>query len=205
MSITNGYTDLNTLKAELKILTSDTAEDSRLERLIEEASRAIDDFTGRRFYQAVGTLYYTADDSGELEIDECGDAGTILTDADGDRTYETTWASTDYDLEPFNALAHGRAFTRVRTTPNGNYTFPTTPKGVQVVGSFGYSSSTPKPIEAACLRWAERLYYLATAPLGIARSGGVGDSGFGGTRLIQRDPDLVQLLAPYTNFSVGGV
>lgn len=50
MTVVNGYCTLDELKARLDISTTDTADDTKLEVIIQAASRAIDAKTGRRFY-----------------------------------------------------------------------------------------------------------------------------------------------------------
>lgn len=148
MTITNGYTTLALWKARASISSTNAADDALIETLIEQASRTIDTYTGRRFF-ATGedeTHTYTAEASGILFTDDILSITTLKTDEDGDRTYEITWAVTDYDLLPEN----GAPFMWIETAPNGTHSFPAHRKGIQIVGKFGYCAAAPKDIVAAC-------------------------------------------------------
>jgi len=195
MPLTNGYTTLAALRGRLRIVG--TEDDAILESVITSASRAIDQHTGRRFYAASDTRYYTAVYPHRLNLpDDLLTVTTLKTDDDGDRTYENTWSSTtDYYLAPYNAATDGRPYTTIEVdTANGRYAFPSTPRGVQIVGSFGHNAtgSHPAPVEEACLRLAERLNALRLAPLGVAGSPETG------VVRIASDRDLADLLWPYS-------
>lgn len=171
------------------------ADEMALEQILEGASRWIDKFCGRRFYAESETRYYTPQFSNLLEVDDLLSVTTLQTDEDGDRTYEITWASTDYDLFPYNAILDGQPYTMIRVTPEGDYSFPRVAKGVKIVGSFGYCTlpNLPADVREACLLQSERLYKRKDAPFGIA-----GPSELGQMRLIQElDPDVKQLLSAY--------
>lgn len=194
MPLTNGYATLAALKERLGTVPAE--HDALLENLITAASRAIDDHTGRRFYAATDTRYYTATNAYCLDLaDDLRTVTTLKTDEDGDRTYEITWDSADdYYLAPYNAATDGRPYSSIEVDRvNGDYTFPSTVRGIQIVGSFGYNAtgSQPAPVEQACLRLCERYYHLHTAPLGVS-----GSSELGVVR-IQSDRDVADLLWPY--------
>ena len=57
-------------------------------------------------------------------MDDLLSVTTLKTDEDGDRTYEITWATTDYDLMPYNATLESQAqpYSHLQTTPDGDYT-----------------------------------------------------------------------------------
>ncbi len=140
MSNYGTYCDLTKIKAALVI--TDTTDDTLLMRALEAASRWIDGETFRYFYTVSETRYFTAKHGGYLIVDDLLSISTFKTDDDGDRTYENTWAVTDYDLEPYQ----GYPKTRISTTPEGDYTFPTVRKGVEIAGVWGFgngSSATP--------------------------------------------------------------
>lgn len=160
MSITNGYITLTTFKAIKDISSSDSLDDAQIERFIEDASRYIDNATGRRFYTTTNdeTRVFRAASAIRVYPWDLISITSLKTDDDGDRTYEMTWSATDYDLLPENAALDGQPYTIIQITPNGNNSFPLHPKGVQIVGKFGYSSATPKIIEDACLSIALRMY-----------------------------------------------
>lgn len=203
--ITNGYATLIEMRAELNITgATDTGDDAKIELAVEAASRWIDDHCGRRFYTTAAdeTRYYTAEFSDLLFApDDIVSVTTLATDSDGDRTYETTWAATDYDLEPLNATLDGKPYTRIATTPNGSHAFPTTRRGVKVVGKFGYSTAAPAPIKRACILLASRLFKRKDAVFGV-----MGISNFGQVMLrIQADPDVLLLLRSFERVEVIGV
>src|SRR3990167_10237043 len=102
MAITNGYLSLEDFKAEAFHEPQDTTSDVAIERIINAVSRKIDEWCFTRFYTTTAdeTYYYTAAESGKLYTDDILSLTTLATDEDGDRTYEVTWASTDYDLNP---------------------------------------------------------------------------------------------------------
>lgn len=192
------YATLAELKA--RIGTALSANDDALTQCLEAASRAVDGFTGRRFYQdSAQTRYFTADDSGYLEVDDLVSVTTLQTDGDGDRTYEDTWTSTDYDLEPYNAAVIAFPYTSIQTTPDGDYTFPAgIRKGVKIVGTWGWPS-VPDPVTEATLLLAARLAKRQAAPFGVA------ELETGTLALPGVDPDVRQMLAPFRRITVGAI
>ncbi len=201
MTVTNGYCTLAELRARLQFQTADTADDAILESVIMGVSRWIDNYTGRRFYAASDTRYYTAEFADEIAVDDLLSVTSLSTDDDGDRTYETTWAATDYDLEPSNAATDSQPYTRICTSPQGRYAFPTGRKGVKLVGSFGYASSTPAAIKEACLLQCERLYKRKDAPFGV-----IGSAEMGQMMVIAKlDPDVQLLLSGFRRMAVGSI
>lgn len=175
MAITNGYCTLTELRGWVGSPNDHTEDDTRLEESVESASRYIDDLCGRRFYanSVDETRYYTASSAGRLTnqdgLDDIYSITTLKTDSDEDRTYEETWAATDYDLSPYNAALDGKPYTRIDTAPDGDYEFPTHAKGVQIVGKFGWSAA-PKVVKRATLILAAYLFKQKDVPLGIQAS-----------------------------------
>ena len=114
------------------IRTSQTKYDDALLRTARSISRAIDDHTYKRFYPITEARYFTAMRGDSLWIEDLVSVITVKTDEDADRVYETTWAATDYDLRPFNAVG---SHNRLTITPNGNNAFPeNTARGVEIDG-----------------------------------------------------------------------
>ncbi len=200
MAIVNGYTTLSTVKARLGI--PDTADDATLEAIITAVSRWIDRYCGRRFYTTASdeTRYYEAAQADRLFMDDIISVTGLATDEDGDGVYETAWAATDYTLEPANAVLDGEPYTAIKTTPNGSYAFPVgVSRGVKVVGKFGYSSTTPAPVEEACIIQCARIYRRKDAPFGVT-----GSPEFGNTAVIMRlDWDVRYMLETYRRLEVG--
>ena len=200
MAITNGYTDLATVK--LRLDRTDTKDDAAIESAIEAASRAIDGFTGRIFYQITATArVFTAVDSMWLELPDLVSVSSFQTDSDGDRTYEDTWAATDYDLEPYNASDIGWPYTSVSPTPAGRYGFPVgARKGVKITGTWGFPA-VPDAIAEATVILAIRYLKRKDAPFGVS-----GSPDLGLMQSIPRtDPDVAAMVAPFRNLSVGAV
>lgn len=173
-----------------------TAGNASLATVIEAASRAIDNYVGRRFYAMSETRYYTPVSPRRLFVDDLLSVSTLGTDSDGDRTYGDTWTSTDYDLEPYNAAADGRPYTRVDVSPNSSYQFPANiKKSVMINGAFGfntYHTDPPYPIKQAALIQSQRIALRPDAPFGV-----VGSADMGITVLVKLDPDVEMMIAPY--------
>jgi len=122
MAITNGYATLSEVKASLRI--TDNIDDTLLETAIESASRMIDGYTARTFYNA-GTAVrnYAATDAINLIIDDAISVSQVAsTDEIGD-TY-TIWDANDYQLEPLNSRSDGlyMPYTGIRAV--NTYTWP---------------------------------------------------------------------------------
>lgn len=196
MAIVNGYTTLADLKNVIRV--TDTVDDAFLERVITSSSRAIDHVCERRFYAVTETRYYTPIGSYLVRIDDILSVTSLLTDEDGDRVYEVTWATMDYDLEPSNAALDGQPYTQLRVAPNGRYIFPLIARAVRLNGSFGFSSATPADIQAACEIMAIALLRRPDAPFGVA-----GADQFGHAVMIaRRDPHISMLLGPFRRVEV---
>jgi hypothetical protein len=172
--IVNGYTTLALLKARLDIATADTGDDSILEAIVTAVSRQIDDYCRRRFYAVSETRYFMARRHDRILVDDLLSVSALLTDEDGDRTYETTWAVTDYDLAPDNAQLESqpRPYWEIRATPDGDYCFPVgIPRGIKITGSWGFSATTPGVVAEACLWQSARVFRASEMPTGTAGGG----------------------------------
>lgn len=190
MTITNGYCTLAELNARFDFTVgADSARDTVMEKHIEAASRWIDGYTGRQFYATSATRYFTATSGVRLNVSELLTVTTLKTDADGDRTYETTWSATDYDLMPFNHAP----YQWIEVTPNGLNTFPLYNKGVEIAGTWGYVATTPSDIKEACLLHAARLYAREAAVLGVGSASALGTL----TVKAPKDEDIEALLEPF--------
>lgn len=197
----NPYCTLSELKSHLGIDGAQTAFDDRLEGAIEAASRAIDHHTGRRFYAAAETRYYTAEESDVLNVDDLLSVTTLKTisaNNGGARSYGDVWATTDYDLEPYNAPLAGRPYTAIRVNPAGRRSFPLDRKGVEIAGSWGYSSSAPVKVREACILQAARLFRRKDAPFGVAGSPEMGQM----SGIPRLDPDVQALLQEFRRLEV---
>jgi hypothetical protein len=194
MAITNGYATLAELKTALNI--TDTVDDSRLELAIETASREIDNFTGRYFYNAgTATRYFAADDYINTAIDDVITVTSVKTASNLDKTFDVTWTSADYQLEPLNGVVGGLTgwpYTRIRAVNVLLFPKYQDRATVEIAGTWGWSA-VPTAIKTATLLQAARIFKRADAPFGAA---GYGDIGI--IRVSASiDPDVRQAIAPY--------
>lgn len=189
MAITNGYATLAQVKAALRI--TDSVDDTLLEMNIEAASRAIDEYTNRNFYNAgTAVRYYAPSDSLNVDIDDLISLTSLQTMSDDEPNYDTTWGADDYQLEPLNGIADGIAqpYNHIRAV--GDYTFLTlgNEATIKVTGVWGWAT-TPIQVTQATVIQASRIYKRLDSPLGII-SGELGSMRIG-SRL---DPDVAQLI-----------
>ena len=191
MAITNGYTDLTTIKLSLGI--TDSVDDSWLEICITAASRAIDNFTERVFYQSEGTRVFTPYDNFVVEIDDLASLTSLKTSTNVDGVFDQTWGANDRQLEPLNGIAGGIPSPTTHIRAVGDYWFPTAGQEatVQVTGTFGWSA-IPDAVEQACILQSARYFKRADSPMGVA-----GFDAMGVVRLSRIDPDIATLLEPY--------
>ena len=175
MTITNGYSTLALVKAEMGLTNVDS--DTRIEQAIEAASRQIDDYTGRRFWQdgSVVAREFYADDYSEListatqVMDISTATGLIVKLDDGDTgAFATTLTiATHFLLTPPNAGDDGTPYTGIRLV-DSLYSFPMSSSGrpgVQVTAKFGWAS-VPEPVAQACLVQSVLLYKATDAAMG---------------------------------------
>jgi len=190
------YADLEQYKDWFNVTTTDN--DAVTVSLLEAVSRFIDLYDRRHFYAAAETRYYTPEENDYLYVDDLLSVTTLKTDEDGDRTYEITWTTSDYDLMPYNATTDGKPYTWIETTPDGSYSFPLIKKSVELAGSFGYctGANRPYPIFEATLLGAHRLFARHDTALGVSASPSLGQLQVI-VRELGTDPDFIGLIAPY--------
>lgn len=197
MAIENGYCTLAEVKSALRI--TDSTDDSLLEKAIEGASRRIDGYTGRFFYQQSATIsMYTRDIYTVQLQNDLVSVTTLKTDDDGDGTFEDTWtANTDYQLQPLNTVLQSRPYNRVVAV--GGKTFPIMIQpdlpGVQINGVWGWSA-VPDDVREACVLLSMRGFARYNAALGVV--------GFADMAIQVRsvDPDVRDMLSPYVQYGI---
>lgn len=193
MAITNGYATLAEVKDALSI--SDDVDNTKLEMAVESASRLIDGYCQRVFYNiGSATRIYVAQSDFVCNIDDLQSVTTLKTANNADGNFDVTWTSSDYQLEPLNGYSSGvtQPYTRIRAV--GDYLFPLSGEEalVQLTGTFGWSS-VPTTITQATIIQAERIFKRLDSPLGVA---GFGD--LGAIRVSSRlDPDVAELVSAY--------
>lgn len=191
MAITNGYCTLAQIKNSAGI--TDSVDDDLLELAVEAASREIDGACERQFFQTSATRVYTPRDSYVTDIDDLVTVTTIKTSSAADGTFDTTWETTDYQLEPLNGLAGGIVSPANSIRAVGDYNFPMSGSEatVQVTGTFGFAS-VPTQITQATVLLGSRIFKRNDSPLGVA---GFGDIGV--IRVGRLDPDVEVMIAPF--------
>jgi len=206
MPITNGYATRNQVKAALRIGTADTIDDDLIDNCVGAASRLIDGYCNRRFWQT-GTAearVYQAEDSFYCSIDDiAGTALTLKTSTQADGTFDLTWSRSDYQLEPLNGNLDGLTWSYDKIRAVGDYLFPTVNANygdqalVQVTAIFGWPA-VPEPVTQATIIQASRIFKRYDSPLGVA---GFGD--LGAIRVSRfLDPDMAQLVEPYRRMRI---
>lgn len=176
----------------------DATKDVDRQRALDSATAAIDDYCGRTFgvdAADVTQLYYPNRD-GLLDVVDLVSITTLKVDSHGDRTYATTLAPTDYELLPYNAPRYDQ----IRIWPTSSKTMGPG-RLVQIVGKFGYTENgaVPAPVVQACLILANRFASRAQNPFGILQTPDIGQY----TRISKEDPDMANLLKPYSRGSQG--
>ena len=191
----NIYTTLQDVKTGLQI--EDSNDDTDIQAAIISASRMIDDYCQRGFYQE-GTLaspvvkYYTPVSPWYLEIDDLLQPTEVATRANQSGPFTQIWnLDTDIMYEPVNNPEIGRPVTRLLAIQT--YVFPYFfPQTVKITGVWGYSS-IPVEVQMACKIQASRLFVRKQSPFGIA-----GSLELGTVRLNSRlDPDVEMLLKTF--------
>lgn len=193
MAIANAYSTLAETKAALRI--TDSIDDSLLEMAIESASRLIDAYCARSFYNAgTATRYFVADTDWLTNLDDVISITEVATDTSADGTYEVIWQTNDYQLEPLNGRVDGLPVPYNAIRAIDSYTFPIWGgEGlVKVTGTWGWSA-VPMAIRQATIIQSSRIFKRLDSPLGVLSSP---DLGFirVGSRL---DPDVAQLVDSY--------
>lgn len=201
LSVTQGtsYATVEQVKARLDDRT--TANDTALTSIIAAASRQIDGMTNRSFFKTTSEArLLTACDPGWLPVPDLVSISQLATDGAGDRSYSTTWLTTDYDLSPqYGALTVWPA-TALYRTPMGNQSFPAGRNAVKITGIWGWPS-IPDPIVEATILQSIRLLKRADSPFGIAGSNDHGQV----TMIGKIDPDVGTLVTPFRRFDVGAI
>lgn len=196
MALGDPYATVAEIKARMGITNSDS--DDRLEEALNAASRRVEQHCDRQFNNtdtASARVYYPAT-NGVVWVDDFHTTTGLLvkTDSGNDGTYETTWASTDYQLEPLNGLVgseSGWPYSRIIAVGNQAFSPDRTARGsVQVTAKWGWNA-VPAPVKEATLILAETLFKLKDAPFGV--------SGFDqwGVVRVRENPYVTYLLEKY--------
>lgn len=196
------YTSVAELKDRLSI--TDTASDFQLEVAVQAAARAVEEYTGRFFYQVTEARTFQPYSIYQLPIDDLVSVTSFAVDQNADGVFEDTWAlSTDYQLmigmDEFNQSSTGeqRPFTEVWALGSKSFP-PVTPYSrlnlIQITGNWGWPQ-VPFAVKQATMQVAAELFKLKDAPFGLA-----GTSEIGVMRLPRAgNPYVNRLLCRYIN------
>lgn len=195
MALGDSYATLAELKSRLGI--TDTNDDTKLTDALSTASRWIEKHCRRQFNDAGSTSARTFNTGGHGIRARVDDFNTttglvIQTDADDDGTYETTWATTQYELSPANGIQDGMSgwpYWRIKAV-DVTYFPNTRHRGLQVTARWGWTA-VPAPVKEATLSIAEETFKMKDAPFGVA---GFGE--FGAIR-VKDNPRACKLVQPY--------
>ena len=191
----NVYTTLADVRNALQI--EDSLDDNDIQAAILAASRMIDEYCQRSFYQE-GTLaapvikYYTPVSPWYLEIDDLIEPTEVRSRANQSGPFTQVWnLDTDIMYEPVNNPEIGMPVTRLLAIQT--YVFPYFfPQTVKITGVWGFKA-IPYEVELACKIQAARLFVRKQSPFGIA-----GSVELGTVRLNSRlDPDVEMLLKTF--------
>jgi len=200
MAIVN-YATRNQIKAALRIGTADTQDDELIDNCAGAASRLIDGYANRAFW-VVGTAtsrVFTAGSDFVCQVDDMSSTAiTVKSSQQANQIFDTTWTTSDYQLEPVNGILDGLTVPYTRIRAIGDYLWPTLNNNfgeealVQVTALWGWPA-VPEPITQATIIQASRIFKRYDSPLGVA---GFGDLG---VMRVSRalDPDVMQLVEPY--------
>lgn len=200
MTITNGYCTLAELQSEAS--TSAAGEVTKMEVAIAAASRQIDGYCDRRFWQdaTVVDRVYWADDARTVYVDDISTTTGLVVKCDDndDGTFATTLTiNTDFILLDANAadMVPVWPYTQLRIVGVNTLGFPVFSSGrpgVQVTAKFGWPA-IPDDIRKACIIQAHQLWKAKDAVFGGLS---FGDSGFMRVRDTM-NPMAAALLEPY--------
>ena len=201
MAISNGYVTLAEIKTYLGL--SGSGQDSNLENAVESASREIDAYCDRFFYQTDSEdKYFTPTYVLELNVPDISTPRGLVVkiDSNDDGSHDTTLTvNTDFYLKPLDA---GNQVNGVQFAPITNISIldtrsserfdPTIVKQVKVTAQWGFSA-VPDAIKQATLLQATRLFKRKDSPFSV-----YGNPETGTGELFNKfDPDAMKLLKAY--------
>ena len=178
MAITDGY--LTLAEAVAYVGRNEARADAELEDVVTSASRLIDNYCGRHFYQRTAEARtFEVEEFDCLEFGPYNDLTTLTTlktDSNGDGTYETTISSSNYVLEPYNAAVFDQPYTELELINAVTFPIPAASGRenlIQITGTWGWPVVPPE-VKQACRIMVAEVAKLADAPLGVAGYGEFG-------------------------------
>lgn len=187
------YITQEELKAALTMSNTSYA-DADIPRSIAAASRAVDDYCGRRFYLDTADVARTFHlDASIIAIDDLSSVVSVKAATAAGSFTQTGASGVDYLLQPLNAPADQRPYTLLRALTwwprfrctSGLYA------NVQITGKWGWSVIPEQVPQATIILATKLLIRTRQAPFGIVTAGG--DVGVA-MRIARNDPDVCTLL-----------
>ncbi|MDA1128120.1 MAG: hypothetical protein O2913_05400, partial [Chloroflexi bacterium] len=139
------YGDLAKLKDDslLKNPASGTGDDDELFQLLLAVSDWVDHYCNRHFYPRTQTLVFDGKETAQLLLPDLISITSLKEDTNGDLTFNETWATSDYWLQPYNAspTQHwGVPYTSIKPRSEGNKSggFSAGEQNIQLAGIWGY-------------------------------------------------------------------
>ena len=155
----NSYVSLDVFKSSGVLNITGTGDDSRLLSLLENVGRVVERYCNRHIYALNETRGFDGDGTQRLLVPDLVsvDASGLKTDDNKDRTFETTWAATDYLLLPTNAgptspgNPGSRPYTAVEVDVDAGAKadWPAGRQTVQIAGQWGYWRHLKRASETA--------------------------------------------------------
>ena len=197
MALGDSYATIAELKVRLGGVTGST-DDAALTSALAVASRGIEKICGRQFNVAAAAtarIFYPCS-QWLVEVDDISTTSGLLvaTDESDAATYATSWASTDYQLEPLNGIVDaesGWPYYRIRAVAGRVFPTSTLRAPIQVTAKWGWTA-VPAGVKEACLVVSEETFKLKDAPYGV-----IGVAEWGGVR-VRANPMAMAMIAPYT-------
>jgi len=177
-----------------------TALVARLNNSLDQATDMIDNDTGRNFAARAGLVKtFVVKDLVDLKLPDFTALTTLKLDTTDDGVFDTTIASTGYELGKTNDGEDGWPFSSVRLLDRYFPTGGRRERRIQVTADFGWAA-VPSPINKACTLLAARLSAReASAVFGLQSFGAEG----GGAYIRNNDPDYTSAISRYKKPQVG--
>jgi hypothetical protein len=181
MAIGDPYVTLAEIKDYLKIKDAEVRYDDLLTNAIYSASRQVELLCSRQFNKtttATARTYIPTHPTWSDVDDFHTITGLVVkTDETGNGMFDTTWASSDYELYPFGGVIDGLPdwpFSEIRAVasrrfPCRRYVTYGRRARLEVTAQWGWSV-VPDPVRMATFAIAAEQFQMKDAPLGVAGS-----------------------------------
>lgn len=180
-----------------------TTHDTRISEHVTAASRRVDEITHRQFGTHSGAAtarYFRPVSCGLVLIDDAYEITSVDVDNGDDGTYETSWATTDYETDPANGIGpdgqSGWPVTGLRAIEALTFPMYSRRRSVKVTAKWGWSA-VPSAVKEATYLLAHRLFYEVAVPSGTTPPSV--EFGLAGSPL-QRPFTAENLLAPFVRY-----